>query len=157
MRGSSLRLQMRFHHYQAVGWVLANGPLSHAYTAVVTQGDCPGCLVCQRTTDWFMEFARLARVLIGVNLRDCLHWGHLQDNPQPLIVPASNLQACNRATLTGLREAYYALAESDRPVLTEIWPHDRHRSQGERFEDRLAILARMVELWEDGQYIGWPS
>ncbi|MEK7338414.1 MAG: hypothetical protein AABZ75_03475 [candidate division NC10 bacterium] len=157
MRGSSLRLQMRFHHYRAVGWVLADGPLSHAYTAVVTRDDCPGCVVCQRTTDWFMDFARLARALIGINLRDCLHWGHLRDNPQPLIVSASNLQACNRATLVRLRGAYYALAGSDRPVLTEIWSRDRHLSQGDRFEDRLAILARMVELWEDGQYIGWPS
>jgi hypothetical protein len=56
-----------------------------------------------------------------------------------------------------LREAYHALAEADRPVLAEISSHDRHLSQGDRFEDRLAILARMVELWEDGQYIGWPS
>jgi len=30
MRGSSLRLQMRFHPYRAVGWVLADGPLSQA-------------------------------------------------------------------------------------------------------------------------------
>lgn len=157
MRGSSLRLQMRFHHYRAVGWVLADGPLSHGYTAVVTQDGCPGCLVCQRTTEWFMEFARLARLLIGINIRDCLHWGHLQDNPQPLIVPASNLEACNRATLARLREAYYALEEPERPLLAEVWSRDRNLSQRDRFEDRLAILARMVELWEDGQYIGWPS
>jgi len=148
---------MRFHHYRAVGWVLADGPLRGPYTAVVTHDDCPGCLVCQRTPEWFMEFARLARDLIGVNLRDCLHWGHLQDNPQPLIVPASNLQACNRATLMRLREAYYGLPETERPVLTGVWSHDRHLSQDDRFADRLAILARMVELWEDGQYIGWPS
>jgi len=156
MTESSPRLQTRFRHYRAVDWVLADGPLSHAYTALVTQDGCPGCLVCQRTTDWFMEFARLAWVLIGVNLRDCLHWGHLQDNPQPLIVPASNLQGCNRATILRLHEAYYALGEGRRPMLTEVWAHDRHLSQSDRFEDRLAIVARMVELWEDGQYIGWP-
>lgn len=157
MRKTSLYPQFRFRHYRAVGWVLADGPLSGAYTAVVTQDGCPGCLVCQRTTEWFMEFARLARCLLGINLRDCLHWGHLYDNPQPLIVPASNLQACNRATLARLREAYYALGKTDRPALTEVWEQDRSRSQDDRFEDRLAILARMVELWEDGQYIGWPS
>ena len=30
-------------------------------------------------------------------------------------------------------------------------------SQAMRFETSVAILARMIELWEDGQYIGWPS
>jgi hypothetical protein len=30
-------------------------------------------------------------------------------------------------------------------------------SQAMRFEESVAILARMIELWEDGQYIGWPS
>ena len=95
--------------------------------------------------------------LLGLNLRDCLHWRTLADNPQPLIVPASNLGVCNRGTLTRLREAYYALPEEERPALSIVWPHDRALSQGQRFEDRLQILARFVELWEDGQYIGWPS
>jgi len=30
-------------------------------------------------------------------------------------------------------------------------------SQAQRFEISLAILGRMIDLWEDGQYIGWPS
>jgi hypothetical protein len=30
-------------------------------------------------------------------------------------------------------------------------------SQATRFEKSLLILARMIELWEEGQYIGWPS
>jgi hypothetical protein len=29
--------------------------------------------------------------------------------------------------------------------------------QARRFEESVAILARMIELWEDGEYIGWPS
>lgn len=148
---------MRFHHYKGVYWVMLKGPLSEAYTPVVVHDDCQGCLVCGRTIEWFMEFARLARDLIGINLRDCLHWGSLFDNPQPLIVPTSNLQHINRETLERLRKAYYALPEHRRPKLKAVWPHDRRLSQRERFEDRLAIVERMVELWEDGQYIGWPS
>ena len=92
-----------------------------------------------------------------MNLRDCLHWRTLADNPQALIAPASNLGACNRGTLTRLRETYYALSEEARPALGVVWPTDRMLTQGQRFEDRLQILARFVELWEDGQYIGWPS
>ena len=106
---------------------------------------------------WFMEFARLARDLVGTNLRDCLHWRSLYDNPQPLIVAASNLYQVNRRTLVQLREAYYAIREDIRPFLEEVWPHDQDLSQSERFEDRLAIVERMVKLWEDGQYVGWPS
>lgn len=150
-------MKIRFHHYKGVYWVLPDGPLSEAYVPVVVHDDCQGCLVCERTTEWFMEFARLARDLIGINLRDCLHWGHLFDNPQPLIVPTSNLQQINRETLARLREAYYALSEDQRPHLKKIWPHDRNLSQSERFEDRLRIVERMIELWEDGEYIGWPS
>ncbi|MFQ5881006.1 MAG: hypothetical protein ACE5I9_00850 [Candidatus Methylomirabilales bacterium] len=148
----------RFRHYRSVRWILQGGPLrGEAYVPLVTRDDCPGCLVCKRTIGWFMEFARLARDLIGINLRDCLHWRNLYDNPQPLIVPASNLQQVNRRTVVELREAYYAIPEEGRPFLEEVWPHDQDLSQGERFEDRLAIVERMVELWEDGQYVGWPS
>ncbi|MBI5167254.1 MAG: hypothetical protein HY998_05875 [candidate division NC10 bacterium] len=148
----------RFHHYKSVSWVLPGGPLKgEAYVPVVEHDNCRGCLVCQRTIGWFMEFARLARGLIGINLRDCLHWSSLFDNPQPLIVPTSNLQQVNRDSLTRLREAYYALPPKARPHLTTVWPEDRHLTQSQRFEDRLAIVKRMVELWEDGQYIGWPS
>jgi hypothetical protein len=32
----------------------------------------------------------------------------------------------------------------------------RSFTQAQRFETSIAILARMIELWEDGQYIGWP-
>lgn len=148
---------MRFHHYKAVYWTMPEGPLGEAYTPVVVHDGCPGCLVCQRTTEWFMEFACLARDLTGINLRDCLHWGHLFDNPQPLIVSTSNLKRVNHEALTDLRAAYYALPERSRPHLRAIWPHDKKLSQSERFEDRLAIVERMIELWEDGQYIGWPS
>lgn len=150
-------MKIRFHHYKAVYWVMPEGPLGEAYTPVVVHDDCKGCLVCERTTEWFMEFARLARDLININLRDCLHWGHLFDNPRPLIVPTSNLQQVNRETLARLREAYYALPKNRRPKLQAVWPRDRKLSQSERFEDRLAIVERMIELWEDGQYIGWPS
>lgn len=148
----------RFRHYRAVSWVLPEGPLKgKAYVPMVVNDDCRGCLVCQRTIGWFMDFARLARDLIGINLRDCLHWGSPYDNPHPLIVPTSNLQQVNRESLSRLREIYYALPERERPFLKTVWPEDRHLSQSERFEDRLAIVERMVELWEDGQYIGWPS
>lgn len=148
----------RFHHYRSVRWVLPGGPLNgEAYVPAVTHDDCPGCLVCERTIAWFMEFARIARDLTRVNLRDCLHWRPLYDNPQPLIASTSNLQQVNRRTISRLRETYYVTPEEERPFLEEVWPEDQYLSQSERFEDRLAIVERMVELWEDGQYIGWPS
>lgn len=148
----------RFRHYRSVRWVLPEGPMhGEAYLPVVEADACPGCSVCGRTIGWFMEFACIARDLIGTNLRDCLHWRSLYDNPQPLIVGASILQQVNRRTLAELRDAYYAMPEDVRPFLDEVWPHDRSLSQSERFEDRLAIVERMVELWEDGQYVGWPS
>ncbi len=148
----------RFRHCRSVHWVLPGGPLrAEAYVPVVAGDECPGCLVCERTIGWFMEFARLARDLVGTNLRDCLHWRSLYDNPQPLIVAASNLYQVNRRILVQLREAYYAIREDIRPFLEEVWPHDQDLSQSERFEDRLAIVERMVKLWEDGQYVGWPS
>ena len=56
-----------------------------------------------------------------------------------------------------LRESYISLGEHSRPPLQKLWPRDEILSQSERFEDRLTIVSRMVELWEDGQYIGWPS
>jgi hypothetical protein len=104
-----------------------------------------------------MEFARLTYRLSGINLRDCLHWGHLFDNPKPLIVPASNLRRCNLPALARLRDIYLGLSEASRPILEQTWPGDELLSQCERFEDRLTIVCRMVELWEEGQYIGWPS
>lgn len=149
--------KLRFHHYRGVQWILTGGPMAEAYDPVVVHDDCQGCLVCIRTTEWFMEFARLACRLTGINLRDCLHWGHLFDNPKPLIVPTSNLLRCNKKTLAGLRESYFSLSEVSRPPIWDLWPSDQALSQGERFEDRLTIVSRMVELWEDGQYIGWPS
>ncbi|WP_133174631.1 hypothetical protein [Candidatus Methylomirabilis limnetica] len=149
--------KLRFHHYRGVQWIPAGGPMAEAYAPVVVHDDCQGCLVCTRTTEWFMEFARLACRLTGINLRDCLHWGHLFDNPKPLIVPTSNLLGCNKKTLAGLRESYFSLSEVSRPPLWDLWPSDQALSQSERFEDRLTIVSRMVELWEDGQYIGWPS
>lgn len=149
--------KLRFHHYRAVQWILTGGPMAAAYVPVVEHDDCRGCLVCTRTTDWFMEFARLAHRLTGINLRDCLHWGHLFDNPKPLIVPASNLLRCNQSTVAELRDSYLSLSEHARPPLRDHWSSDQTLSQRERFEDRLIIVGRMVELWEDGQYIGWPS
>ncbi|MDE2060458.1 MAG: hypothetical protein KGL31_06010 [candidate division NC10 bacterium] len=149
--------KLRFHHYRGVQWILAGGPMAEAYVPVVVHDDCRGCLVCGRTTEWFMEFARLACRLTGINLRDCLHWGHLFDNPKPLIVPTSNLLRCNKNALARLRESYFSLSECSRPALWKLWPSDQVLSQSERFEDRLTIVSRMVELWEDGQYIGWPS
>ncbi len=131
--------------------------MAEAYDPVVVHDDCHGCLVCTRTTEWFMEFARLVYRLTGINLRDCLHWGHLFDNPKPLIVPTSNLLRCNKKTLAGLRESYFSLSEASRPPIRDLWPSEHALSQSERFEDRLIIVSRMVELWEDGQYIGWPS
>ncbi|MGH7432798.1 MAG: hypothetical protein ACREJL_03495 [Candidatus Methylomirabilales bacterium] len=148
----------RFRHFRSVRWILPGGPLlAEAYLPVVVSDACPGCLVCERTTGWFMEFARVARDLVGTNLRDCLHWQSLYDNPHPLILPVSNLQQIDRQTILQLEQAYYAMPEETRPFLEEVWPHDGGLSQGERFEDRLAIVKRMVELWEDGQYVGWPS
>ena len=149
--------KLRFHHYKSVQWILSGGPMAEAYTPVVVHDDCRGCLVCGRTTEWFMEFARLAYRLTGLNLRDCLHWGHLFDNPKPLIVPTSNLRRCNQQTLAELRESYFSLSQVSNPSLQKLWARDRVLSQSERFEDRLTIVSRMVELWEDGQYIGWPS
>lgn len=131
--------------------------MAEAYVPVVVHDDCQGCLVCARTTEWFMEFARLVCRLTGINLRDCLHWGHLFDNPKPLIVPTSNLLRCNKTALARLRESYFSLSELSRPHLQDHSPSDHALSQSERFEDRLTIVSRMVELWEDGQYIGWPS
>ncbi len=149
--------KLRFHHYRGVHWILSGGPMAEAYSPVVVHDDCLGCLVCGRTTEWFMEFARLAYRLAGINLRDCLHWGHLFDNPKPLIVPTSNLLRCNQESLMRLRESYFNLSEDSRPPLQKLWPRDQILSQSERFEERLTIVSRMVELWEDGQYIGWPS
>ena len=131
--------------------------MAAAYVPVVVHDDCQGCLVCGRTTGWFMEFARLAYRLARINLRDCLHWGHLFDNPKPLIVPTSNLLRCNVETLAKLRKTYFGSSEGSRPSLEKVWPWDRVLSQSERFEDRLTIVTRMVQLWEEGQYIGWPS
>lgn len=156
-RTGPLAPRLRFHHYRGVHWILSGGVMAEAYTPVVVHDDCRGCLVCGRTTEWFMEFAKLAYRLTGINLRDCLHWGHLFDNPKPLIVPTSNLLRCNQQSLARLRESYLSLNEFSRPSLEKLWPQDRLLSQSQRFEDRLAIVGRMVELWEDGQYIGWPS
>ena len=156
-RADTASPKLRFHHYRAVQWILAGGPMAAAYVPVVVHDDCLGCLVCARTTEWFMEFARVACGLTGINLRDCLHWGHLFDNPKPLIVPTSNLLRCNRNALARLRESYFNLAECARPPLWDPWSSDQALSQSERFEDRLTIVSRMVELWQDGQYIGWPS
>jgi len=148
---------LRLRHYKHVYWMLNGGAWVTAYHAVVVHDECHGCPVCAGTTDWFMEFARVARDLLGINLRDCLHWGPLHDNPRPLIAPASNLDACNRKTLERLRNAYYRLPESERPRLETVPPAFRRMTQAMRFEKSVAILARMIELWEDGQYIGWPS
>jgi hypothetical protein len=147
---------LRLRHYKHVYWETGDGPWVTAYRAVVLHDGCSGCLVCAGTTDWFMEFARVTWDLIRVNLRDCLHWGPLHDSPRPLIAPASNLDVCNRATIERLRTAYYRLPEPERPRI-EATPAPLTRlSQAQRFEGSLAILARMVELWEEGQYIGWP-
>ena len=156
-RAELISPKLHFHHYTGVHWILSGGPMAEAYIPVVVHDGCRGCLVCGRSTDWFMEFARLAYRLTGINLRDCLHWGHLFDNPKPLIVPASNLRRCNQESLARLRENYLSLSEVSRPFLHKLRPRDRVLSQSERFEDRLTIVRRMVELWEDGQYIGWPS
>jgi hypothetical protein len=104
-----------------------------------------------------MEFARIVKKLVGINLRDCLHWGPLHDNPRPLIAPACNLAVCNQTTLDRLRRAYYRLPELERPRLERVPPVLRRMPQARRFEGSVAILARMIELWEGGQYIGWPS
>ncbi|MBI2884081.1 MAG: hypothetical protein HYY11_09305 [Candidatus Methylomirabilis oxyfera] len=156
-RSKTVLPKLRFHHYRGVQWILTGGPMAEAYAPVVVHDDCQGCLVCVRTTEWFMEFARLVCRLTGINLRDCLHWGHLFDNPKPLIVPTSNLLRCNKTALARLRESYFSLGELSRPHLQDHSPSDHALSQSERFEDRLTIVSRMVELWEDGQYIGWPS
>jgi hypothetical protein len=155
--GGPNSLSLRFQHFKGVHWVSSGGPMAEAYVPVVVHDGCRGCLVCVRTTDWFMEFARLAYRLTRMNLRDCMHWGHLFDNPKPLIVPTSNLLRCNLNDVAALRTTYFSLCESVRPHLREIWPPDQGLSQSERFEDRLTIVRRMVELWEDGQYIGWPT
>jgi len=148
---------LRLRHYKHVYWMLNGGPWVNTYHAVVVQDGCHSCAVCSGTTDWFMEFARITRDLVGINLRDCLHWGSLHDNPRPLIAPASNLNVCNRGTLGRLRKEYYRLPDEERPRLETVPPALRGMSQAMRFEESVAILARMIELWEDGQYIGWPS
>ncbi|HSC70263.1 MAG TPA: hypothetical protein VLH58_02850, partial [Candidatus Methylomirabilis sp.] len=101
--------------------------------------------------------ARIAKTLLGINLRDCLHWGPLHDSPRPLIAPASNLDVCNQTTLERLRKAYYRLPEQERPRLESGPPALRRMTQAQRFETSMAILGRMIDLWEDGQYIGWPA
>jgi len=127
-----------------------------AYRAVVVHDGCAGCLVCGGTTAWFMEFARIAKRLVGINLRDCLHWGPLHDSPRPLVAPASNLGVCNRGTLERLRTAYYRLPEPERPRIEAALSSLPSLTQAQRFESSLAVLGRMIDLWEDGQYIGWP-
>lgn len=148
---------LRLRHYKHVYWRTGDGPMVSAYRAVVVHDGCRGCLVCRGTTDWFMEFARIARDLLRINLRDCLHWGPLHDSPRPLIAPASNLDVCNRTTLDRLRRAYYRLPEEARPQITSMPSPIRGTTQAQRFETSIAILTRMIELWEGGQYIGWPS
>jgi len=148
---------LKLHHYKHVYWTTGGGPMATAYRAVVVHDGCRGCLVCAGTTDWFMEFARVAWRLAGINLRDCLHWGPLHDTPRPLIAPASNLDVCDRATVLRLREIYHRLPEPERPRLTAGPEPFQAMTQAERFDASLRILARMVQLWEDGQYIGWPS
>ncbi len=157
MHSMGVATKVNFHHYRHVCWRIPNGPYGAAYQAVVMHDNCPGCLVCGRSTEWFLEFALLARQLIGLNLRDCLHWAPLGDNPQPLIVPSSNLHRLNRAVLGRLRAVYNDLPEAQRPPLAKSWAGDALLTQGQRFEDRLKIVERMIELWEEGQYIGWPS
>lgn len=147
---------LRLRHYKHVYWMTGDGPMVTAYRAVVVHDGCEGCLVCDGTTDWFMEFARVAKKLVGINLRDCVHWGPLHDSPRPLIAPASNLDVCNQGTLERLRQAYYRLPEPARPRLEAAPGSFRRLTQAQRFETSVAILARMIELWEDGQYIGWP-
>src|SRR5512144_247055 len=148
---------LRLRHYKHVYWMTGDGPMVTAYRAVVVHDGCRGCLVCAGTTDWFMEFARIAKALLGINLRDCLHWGPLHDSPRPLIAPASNLDVCNRTTLERLRKAYYQLSEQERPRLESGPPPFHRMAQAQRFELSIAILARMIDLWEEGQYIGWPA
>jgi len=148
---------LRLHHYKHVYWTTGEGPMTTAYRAVVVHDGCRGCPVCDGTTDWFMEFARIVRKLVGINLRDCLHWGPLHDTPRPLLAPASNLDVCDRATLRRLREVYYRLPEPERPHLETMPESFLGMTQAERFDASLRIRARMVQLWEDGQYIGWPS
>jgi hypothetical protein len=147
---------LRLRHYKHVYWMTGDGPMVTAYRAVVAHDGCEGCLVCEGTTDWFMEFARVAKKLLGINLRDCLHWGPLHDSPRPLIAPASNLDVCNEGTLARLRQAYYRLAVPARPRLEAVPASFRRLTQPQRFEASLGVLQRMIELWEDGQYIGWP-
>jgi len=148
---------LRLRHYKHVYWMNGDGPMVTAYRAVVVHDGCTGCLVCAGTTDWFMGFARVVRRLLRINLRDCLHWGPLHDSPRPLIAPASNLNVCSRSTLERLRTAYYALPVPHRPHIAVPPPAFLGQTQDQRFEASLAILRRMVDLWEDGQYIGWPS
>jgi hypothetical protein len=148
---------LRLRHYKHVYWMTGNGPMVTAYRAVVFHDGCSGCLVCGGTTDWFMAFARVAKKLLGINLRDCLHWGPLHDSPRPLIAPASNLGICNQGTLERLRAAYYRLPERERPRIEAAPASLPNLTQAQRFEGSIAILGRMIELWEDGQYIGWPS
>jgi hypothetical protein len=148
---------LKLRHYKHVYWMTGSGPMATAYRAVVVHDGCTGCRVCEGTTDWFMEFARVARALLGINLRDCLHWGPLHDTPRPLIAPASNLDVCDRATLRRLHDAYYRLPELERPRLESGPEPCKGLTQAQRFDISLLILARMVQLWEEGQYIGWPT
>ena len=112
---------LRLRHYKHVYWTTGDGPMVTAYRAVVVHDGCDGCLVCDDgTTDWFMEFARVAKKLLDINLRDCVHWGPLHDSPRPLIAPASNLGVCNDITLERLRRAYYGLPEPARPRLESV-------------------------------------
>ena len=76
---------------------------------------------------------------------------------RPLIAPASNLGICNQGTLERLRAAYYRLPERERPRIEAAPASLQSLTQAQRFEGSIAILGRMIELWEDGQYIGWPS
>ncbi|HEX7629906.1 MAG TPA: hypothetical protein VF431_06170, partial [Candidatus Methylomirabilis sp.] len=64
---------------------------------------------------------------------------------------------CNQGTLEQLRAAYYRLPERERPRIEAAPASLPSLTQIQRFEGSIAILARMIELWEDGQYIGWPS
>ena len=148
---------LRLRHYKHVYWMNGDGPMVTAYRAVVVHDGCAGCLVCGGTTEWFMEVARIAKRLVGINLRDCLHWGPLHDSPRPLVAPASNLGVCNRGTLERLRTAYYRLPEPERPRIEAALSSLPSLTQAQRFESSLAVLGRMIDLWEDGQYIGWPS
>ena len=107
---------LRLRHYKHVYWMTGNGPMVTAYRAVVLHDGCSGCLVCGGATDWFMAFARVAKKLLGINLRDCVHWGPLHDSPRPLIAPASNLDVCDHGNRRILRAALSYAAEETTPI-----------------------------------------